>query len=67
MFRRYYAASAASVQALLAQRVALWWLAWEVSASPAYVGAVAALSMAPTLISGPVLSLIHISEPTRPY
>jgi len=58
MFRRYYAASAASVQALWAQRVALGWLAWEVSASPAYVGAVAALSMAPTLISGPVFGVL---------
>ena len=58
MFRRYYAASAASVQALWAQRVALGWFAWEVSGSPAYVGAVAALSMAPTLISGPVFGVL---------
>lgn len=58
MFRRYYAASAASVQALWAQRVALGWLAWEVSGSPAYVGVVAALSMAPTLISGPVFGVL---------
>lgn len=58
MFRRYYVASAASVQALWAQRVALGWLAWEVSASPGFVGLVAALSMAPTLISGPVFGVL---------
>jgi MFS family permease len=58
MFRRYYLASGASVQALWAQRVVLGWLAWEISHAPSYVGIVAALSMAPTLISGPVFGVL---------
>ncbi|WP_167766817.1 MFS transporter [Jannaschia formosa] len=57
-FRAYFFAAVPLVQALWAQRVTLGWLAWEVSGSAAFVGLVAALSLAPMLISGPIFGVL---------
>ncbi len=57
-FRAYFFAAVPLVQALWAQRVTLGWLAWEVSGSAAFVGLIAALGLAPMLISGPVFGVL---------
>ncbi|PWJ13274.1 MFS transporter [Jannaschia seohaensis] len=57
-FRAYFLAAVPLVQALWAQRVTLGWLAWEASGSAAFVGLVAALTLAPMLISGPVFGVL---------
>lgn len=57
-FRAYFFAAIPLVQALWAQRVTIGWLAWEVSASPAFVGAVAALGLAPSIVAGPVFGVL---------
>jgi MFS family permease len=57
-FRAYFLAAVPLVQALWAQRVTLGWLAWEASGSAAFVGLVAALSLMPMLVSGPVFGVL---------
>ncbi|SFI53405.1 MFS transporter [Jannaschia pohangensis] len=57
-FRAYFFAAVPLVQALWAQRVTLGWLAWEVSASPAFVGLIAALGLAPMIFAGPVFGVL---------
>ncbi|MGB3407357.1 MAG: MFS transporter [Jannaschia sp.] len=57
-FRAYFLAAVPLVQALWAQRVTLGWLAWEVSGSAAFVGLIAALGLAPMLISGPIFGVL---------
>ena len=57
-FRAYFVAAVPLVQALWAQRVTIGWLAWDVSGSAAFVGLVAALSLAPTIVAGPVFGAL---------
>ena len=57
-FRAYFFAAVPLVQALWAQRVTLGWLAWQVSGSPAFVGFIAALGLAPMIIAGPVFGVV---------
>lgn len=57
-FRAYFFAAVPLVQALWAQRVTIGWLAWDVSASPAFVGLIAALSLAPSILAGPVFGVL---------
>ena len=57
-FRAYFLAAIPLVQALWAQRVTLGWLAWEVSGSPAFVGLVAALGLAPAILIGPIFGVL---------
>ncbi|MEM9798426.1 MAG: MFS transporter [Pseudomonadota bacterium] len=57
-FRAYFLAAVPLVQALWAQRVTLGWLAWEISGSAPFVGLIAALGLAPMLISGPVFGVL---------
>ncbi|WGH77961.1 MFS transporter [Jannaschia ovalis] len=57
-FRAYFLAAVPLVQALWAQRVTLGWLAWEISGSAPFVGLIAALGLAPMLVSGPVFGVL---------
>ncbi|SDZ51430.1 Predicted arabinose efflux permease, MFS family [Jannaschia faecimaris] len=57
-FRAYFFAAVPLVQALWAQRVTIGWLAWDVSGSPAFVGLVAALGLAPSILAGPVFGVL---------
>ncbi|WP_298430732.1 MFS transporter [uncultured Jannaschia sp.] len=57
-FRAYFVAAVPLVQALWAQRVTLGWLAWDVSGSAPFVGLIAALGLAPMLVSGPIFGVL---------
>ncbi|MBF9031855.1 MFS transporter [Rhodobacterales bacterium HKCCE3408] len=57
-FRLFFLGAFFSVQAIWIQRVTLSWLAWEMSNSAGIVGLVAALSLAPSLIGGPIFGVI---------
>lgn len=57
-FRAYFIGAVPLVQALWAQRVTVGWLAWDVSGSPAFVGTIAALSLAPSILAGPVFGVL---------
>lgn len=57
-FRAYFFAAVPLVQALWAQRVTIGWLAWDVSGSPAFVGLIAALGLAPSILAGPVFGVL---------
>lgn len=57
-FRIYFFAAIPLVQALWAQRVTLGWLAWETTHSPAFVGSIAALGLAPMIVAGPVFGVL---------
>jgi MFS family permease len=57
-YRRYLAGSTAAVNGLWILRVVLVWLAWDVSESATFVGLIAALTMIPTMISGPVFGAL---------
>ncbi|MCK0167385.1 MFS transporter [Jannaschia sp. S6380] len=57
-FRAYFLAAVPLVQALWAQRVTLGWLAWQVSGSAPFVGLIAALGLAPTILAGPVFGVL---------
>lgn len=57
-YRRYLAGSAAAVNGMWILRVVLTWLAWDVSGSATFVGLIAALTMLPTMISGPVFGAL---------
>ena len=56
-FRRYFFGSLLNVNAVWIQRVALVWIAWELTGSAAYVGLVAGLSLIPSLLTGPVFGV----------
>lgn len=57
-FRWYFAAAACSVHALWIQRVVIGWLAWSATGAPAFVGWVAALMLAPTIVAGPLFGVM---------
>ncbi|CTQ48848.1 MFS transporter [Jannaschia donghaensis] len=57
-FRAYFLAAVPLVQALWAQRVTIGWLAWDLSGSAAFVGLIAALSLAPSILAGPVFGVL---------
>jgi MFS family permease len=57
-FRLYLLGSFISLHGLWIQRVVLGWLAWELTNSPGFVGFTAFLTLAPTLISGPLFGVI---------
>ena len=57
-FRAYFFAAVPLVQALWAQRVTLGWLAWDMTGSPAFVGFIAALGLAPMIVAGPVFGVL---------
>ncbi|MEO1611971.1 MAG: MFS transporter, partial [Pseudomonadota bacterium] len=53
-YRRYVAANFFALQGVWAQRTIIAWLAWEMTEQASWVGLIAFLSFAPTLVSGPV-------------
>jgi MFS family permease len=57
-YRRYFAGSAAAVNGLWILRVVVMWLAWQVSQSATFVGLISALSMIPTVLTGPFFGVL---------
>ncbi|MDG4647703.1 MFS transporter [Roseibacterium sp. SDUM158017] len=57
-FLRFFVGIFFAVQAIWVQRVTLSWLAWERTNSAGFVGLVAALSLSPTLVAGPLFGVI---------
>tara|TARA_R110002096_G_scaffold74746_2_gene176922 strand:+ start:6577 stop:7776 length:1200 start_codon:yes stop_codon:yes gene_type:complete len=57
-YRRYLIGSAAAVNGMWILRVVVTWLAWQVSGSATFVGLVAALSLLPTVLTGPIFGVM---------
>jgi MFS family permease len=57
-FSRFFVGVFFAVQAIWIQRVTLAWLAWEKTGSAGFVGFVAALGLAPTLLAGPFFGVM---------
>ncbi len=57
-FRAYLFTVHVALQGFWAQRVITGWLAWDLTGSAAFVGMVAFLNFAPTLLSGPFFGVI---------
>lgn len=57
-FRRFALGNICALFGLWIQRLILGWLAWEQTRSAAFVGFVAALSLLPTLFSGPFFGVL---------
>ena len=57
-FRLFFIGVFFAVQAIWIQRVTLGWLAWERSGQASMVGLVAAFSLVPTLLLGPLFGVI---------
>lgn len=57
-YRLYALGNFFSLQGMWAQRTVIAWLAWELSHSASWVGAIAFLSFAPTLVTGPVFGVM---------
>ena len=57
-FRLFFVGVFFAVQAIWIQRVTLGWLAWERTGQATTVGLVAALSVAPTLLTGPLFGVL---------
>lgn len=56
-FRLYFTGAIANVNAMWIVRILIGWLAWEATRSPAFTGLVAAASLLPTLVSGPLFGV----------
>jgi MFS family permease len=57
-FRLFFGGIFFAVQAIWIQRVTLSWLAWERTGSASVVGIVAGLSLAPTILAGPIFGVM---------
>jgi MFS family permease len=57
-FRAYWAANNFALHGLWVQRVTLGWLAWDMTGQAGFVGLIAFLSFAPTLVSGPFFGVL---------
>lgn len=57
-FRLYFTGNVLSVNGMWVLRILVSWIAWDVSGSASYVGLIAALSLAPTIISGPLFGVM---------
>lgn len=57
-FRLFFIGIFFAVQAIWVQRVTIGWLAWERTGSAGFVGLVAGLSLAPTLVLGPLFGVM---------
>lgn len=57
-YRRYALGAVIAMVGLWAQRTVYAWLAWDLSGSASWVGLVAFLNFAPTLVSGPLFGVI---------
>lgn len=57
-FRGYWMANNVALHGLWVQRVTLGWLAWALTEQAGFVGLIAFLSFAPTLVSGPFFGVL---------
>jgi len=57
-FRLFFIGVFFAVQAIWVQRVTISWIAWELTGSAGFVGIVAALSLAPSLVTGPLFGVM---------
>lgn len=57
-FRAYWTANIFALHGLWVQRVTLGWLAWDLTGRAGFVGLIAFLSFAPTLVSGPFFGVL---------
>jgi MFS family permease len=57
-FRLYFLGNAFALNGLWMQRLTVGWLAWDMTASPGFVGLVAFLSFAPSMITGPFFGVL---------
>lgn len=57
-YRRYFVGSAAAVNGLWILRVVVMWLSWQVSQSATFVGIISALTMIPTVVTGPFFGVL---------
>ena len=57
-YRVYMAGNAVSLVGLWTQRVATGWLAWELTGSGAWLGAVAVADLCPSILVGPFAGVI---------
>lgn len=58
MFRRYFAGAVSGVNGMWIFRVLLSWLAWDLTGSPPFVGLVAACSLLPVAVAGPIMGAV---------
>ena len=63
-FRRYYLGAVCGTNGSWTSRVLMAWLAWDLTGSPTFVGAVAAASLMPIAICGPVFGAVIDRMPT---
>ena len=64
-FRRYITANAFSLHGVWMQRITVAWIAWAMSGTAAYVGWIAFLGFAPTMITGPIFGVLSDRLPLR--
>lgn len=64
-FRLYIIGNVFSLHGMWIQRVSLAWIAWEMSLSASFVGFVAFLGFAPTLLTGPVFGVLSDRAPLQ--
>lgn len=57
-FRHYYFSSVAGVNGMWIFRVLMSWSAWEISGSASFVGLIAALSLLPVALAGPLFGTL---------
>ena len=56
-FRLYLGGNLFALNALWMQRVTIGWIAWDLTASSSFVGFIAFLNFAPTMVSGPLFGV----------
>lgn len=57
-YRNYFSANLFSLNAMWAQRTVVAWLAWDLTGSATWVGLIAFLNFAPTMVSGPLFGAL---------
>ena len=62
-FRLYAAGNAISLQGLWVQRITIAWIAWDLSGQAAFVGLIAFLGFAPTMVTGPIFGVLADRTP----
>lgn len=62
-FRYYLSGNAISLQGLWIQRITVAWIAWDLSGQAAFVGFVAFLGFAPTMVTGPFFGVLADRTP----
>ncbi|MGY6633555.1 MAG: MFS transporter [Alkalilacustris sp.] len=63
-FRRHYVGAVCGTNGNWISRVLMAWLAWDLTGSPTFVGAVAAASLLPVAVCGPVFGAVIDRMPT---